>query len=471
MSRSGSNRREFLKSSALAGVGLLGAGYFVNSAPAAESTSPNSKLRFACVGVGGKGKEEARDAAKFGDVVAICDIDDEVLTKIGAAHPDARHYQDFRDMLDEMRDSIDAVTVSTPDHSHAVIAAAAMKAGKHAFVQKPLTHDLWEARQLGKIAVENKVSTQMGNQHTADNNLRKAAAIVKSGQLGTVKEIHVWTNRPIWPQGNPRAEAKPMPKHLHWNLFCGTAPYRPFAENYHPFNWRGWWDFGTGSLGDMACHTMNMPFMALGLRDPISVQAETSGHNRDSYPAKSKITYEFASSDTHPALKLYWYDSSNKPSRDLLAEFDVPGDKGDDKKSDDDGGDKKGKKGRVTFANSGCIVVGDKAMLHAPGDYAEQKLSLSHGKEIEDVKFVESPGHWEEWVRAIKGGEPATSNFPGYAVPLTEIVLLGNLAIYAANEPDVPGKKIEWDAKNQKATNAPEVQHIVKREYRAPWSL
>jgi len=216
---------------------------------------------------------------------------------------------------------------------------------------------------------------------------------------------------------------------------------------------------------------MNMPFMALGLRDPISVQAETSGHNRDSYPAKSKITYEFASSDTHPALKLYWYDSSNKPSRDLLAEFDVPGDKGDDKKSDDDGGDKKGKKGRVTFANSGCIVVGDKAMLHAPGDYAEQKLSLSHGKEIEDVKFVESPGHWEEWVRAIKGGEPATSNFPGYAVPLTEIVLLGNLAIYAANEPDVPGKKIEWDAKNQKATNAPEVQHIVKREYRAPWSL
>jgi predicted dehydrogenase len=178
-----------------------------------------------------------------------------------------------------------------------------MRLGKHAFVQKPLAHSLYEARMLAKIAKEQKVATQMGNQHTADSNLRRTAAMIKAGVLGPIKEVHVWTNRPIWPQGIARAEAKPAPRQLHWKLFIGPAVYRPFAENYHPFNWRGWWDFGTGSLGDMACHTMNMPFMALDLRNPLSVQAETTGHKRDSYPSKSKITYEFGPT-IRPALKM-----------------------------------------------------------------------------------------------------------------------------------------------------------------------
>ncbi len=253
------NRRKFLMTSALAGTG-----FWTSTAAAEDSKSPNERIRFACIGIGGKGKEELRDAATHGEVVAICDIDDEFLGKAGDANKKAKLFQDWRDMFDEMADGIDAFTVSTPDHNHAVIAAAGMRLGKHAFVQKPLTHSLYEARTLGKIAKEQKVATQMGNQHTADSNLRRTAAMIKAGALGPIKEVHVWTNRPIWPQGIARAEAKPAPRQLHWKLFIGPAAYRPFGENYHPFNWRGWWDFGTGSLGDMACHTMNMPFMALG---------------------------------------------------------------------------------------------------------------------------------------------------------------------------------------------------------------
>src|SRR5262245_37619492 len=377
-----SDRRQFLKTSALAGVG-----FWVSAAAAAESTSPNEKIRFACIGVGGKGKEEARDSARFGDVVAICDVDDDILGKIGEAHPKARRWQDWRDMFDEMADGIDAVTVGTPDHSHAVIAAAAMRLGKHVYVQKPLTHTLYEARTLAQIARETKVATQMGNQGTAASALRKTAAMIRGGVVGPVKEVHVWTNRPIWPQGIARAEAKPAPKALHWKLWLGPAPYRPFAENYHPFNWRGWWDFGTGSLGDMACHTMNMPFMALDLRNPASVQAETTGHNRDGYPSKSKITYEFPAT-SRPALKMFWSDGAVKPSRDLMAAFQATeaaspaaDAKADEKKSDaqadaksSDAKSSTARQRRSGISNSGALIVGEKGMLYAPGDYAEGKI-------------------------------------------------------------------------------------------------
>jgi predicted dehydrogenase len=363
-----------------------------------------------------------------------------------------------------------------------------MKLGKHAFVQKPLTHSIWEARMLGQIAHDQNVATQMGNQHTADNNLRHSAAMIKAGLLGPVKEVHVWTNRPIWPQGIPRAEAKPAPSQMHWNLYLGPAAYRPFADSYHPFNWRGWWDFGTGSLGDMACHTVNMPFMALDLRNPTSVQAVTTGHNRDSYPSKSQITFEFPATDRHPDLKLFWTDGAVKPM-ELLANFKPEPENtksgrksaksdGDAKKADSDAqaaDDKKAEEKKAArrprYSDSACIVVGEKGMLYAPGDYAEGKIQLSGGLEEIPVEFPESPGHWNEWVAAIKGGPPAMSNFPNYAVPLTETILLGNLAIWAATEPDVPGKKIDWDAKNLTAKNAPEVAEVIKPVYRAGYSL
>jgi predicted dehydrogenase len=484
MTRLPANRRQFLKSSTLAGMGV-----FVAGTAAAASNSPNSVVRFACIGVGGKGKEEARDSAKYGDVVAICDIDDDVLGKIGEAHPKAKRFQDWRDLLDEMGDSIDAVTISTPDHSHAMIAAAAMRLGKHVYVQKPLTHNLYEARTLAQIARDTKVATQMGNQGTAGSTLRKTAAMIRAGIVGPVKEVHVWTNRPIWPQGIARGENKPTPKPVHWKLWIGPAPYRPFADNYHPFNWRGWWDFGTGSLGDMACHTMNMPFMALDLQNPSHVQAETTGHNRDSYPSKSKITYEFPAT-IRPALKMYWYDGGVKPSHELLAAFqgaegektasDRKDDKqGDDQKTDADQKDSKSteaksssesKNSNARISKSGSLIIGEKGMLYAPGDYAEVKVQLSGVDEI-DADYIESPGHFAEWVREIKGGEQATSNFPHYAVPLTETVLLGNLAIWMATEPNTPGTRIEWDAKNLTATNAPELAEIIKSEYHGGYSL
>jgi predicted dehydrogenase len=428
-----SNRRQFLQVSALAG-----AGYFVaGKAVADEAKSPMETIRFACIGVGGKGSSDTADAAKHGTVVAICDVDDKTLDKAAKLYPDAKKYNDFRKMFDEMAKSIDAVTVSTPDHTHAVASAMAMRLGKHCFTQKPLTHSLYEARRLGDIAREMKVATQMGNQGTAGGGLRKAAALIKAGVLGTVKEVHVWTNRPIWPQGGPRpAEAK-APEHVHWDLWLGPAAERPYGNGYHPFSWRGFWEFGTGALGDMACHTMNMPFMALDLRDPTAVEAESSGHNKESYPKWSIIKYTFPTRGQRPGLTMTWYDGGKRPAAELL--------------------------NGENPATSGSLIIGDKGKLYSPGDGGGGYKLLGDVAELK-VETVSSPGHFTEFAKAVKGGPPAVSNFPDYAGPLTETVLLGNLAVWA-------GKKIEWDAKNQKATNAPEVEAIVKHEYRKGYTL
>jgi predicted dehydrogenase len=330
-----------------------------------------------------------------------------------------------------------------------------MRMGKHCFCQKPLTHTLYEARLMANVARKMKVATQMGNQGTADTSLRKTVAVIQAGTLGAPKEIHVWTNRPIWPQGSERPESVACPSTLNWDLWIGPAPMRDYAEGYHPFKWRGWWDFGTGALGDMACHTVNMPYWALDLRDPISVQAETSGHNKDSYPASSKIVYEFAATDKRPAVKLYWYDGGNLPEENVIGDmYDLY---------------KKEIEKNKKFLGSGCVVIGDKDTLYIPGDYAERSTRLSGNKPLPDAQFVKSPGHFEEWVRAIKGGEPAKSNFPDYAGPLVETVLLGNLAVWVANTGK--GEKVEWDAKNLKCTNIQGLEPIIKPTYRSGYTL
>jgi predicted dehydrogenase len=331
---------------------------------------------------------------------------------------------------------------------HAVIAAMAMKMGKHVYVQKPLTHDIYEARKLAEIAREMKVATQMGNQGTNLNSLRKAAAIVQAGALGPIKEVHVWTNRPIWAQGGKRPDEKPVPAGVHWDLWIGCAPYRPYANGYHDFAWRGWWDFGTGALGDMACHTFNMPYMALDLKDPTSVQAESSGHNGDSYPAWSIIKFQFPANDKRGAIPVTWYDGKKRPSREVF-----------------DGSD-----------GSGALIVGEKGKLHAVGDYCGS-YKLIGVEEPSNLQFAKGSGgdpdkpHLGEWVEAIKGGSPAKSNFPDYAGGLTETILLGNLAVWAAPKEGEPGKKVEWNAKDMKPTNAPELEKIVKREYRPGYTL
>ncbi len=440
------NRRDFLKTTALAGVG-----YWVVGPASADtkSTSALDQINFACIGVGGKGRSDTAEAARNGNIVAICDVDEQTLGRAAELYPKAKKFVDYRKMLEEMGKSIDAVTVSTPDHTHAPAAAMAMRLGKHCFVQKPLTHSLYEARRLAEIAREMKVATQMGNQGTASSGLRKAAALVRAGVIGTVKEVHVWTNRPIWPQGidRPKGEETP-PAYLHWDLWLGSAPARPFHHGpvdtrnprrgtYHDFNWRGWWDFGTGALGDMACHTMNMPFMALDLRDPVAVEAETSGHNKETYPKWSIIRYTFAARGSRPSLTMTWYDGGKKPPAELLSGQQLP--------------------------NTGSLLIGEKGKLVSAGDNGGSYKLVGDVTEPK-VEFPQSPGHFAEFARAIKGGEPAMSNFPGYAGALTETVLLGNLAVWA-------GKKVEWDAKNLKATNAPEVEPIIRPQFRKGYTL
>jgi len=429
-----SNRREFLRTTALTGVGV----WVATRASADDKQSANDKINFACIGVGGKGESDTADAARLGNLYAICDVDEGTLNKAAQKYPNAKKYTDYRKLFDEIGKNIDAVTVSTPDHHHYPASAMAMKLGKHCFTQKPLTHSIWEARRLGEIAREMKVATQMGNQGTATDGLRKSAGMLKAGLLGTVKEVHVWTNRPIWPQGIPRPEPSSVPANLNWDVWLGPAPERPYAEGYHSFKWRGWWDFGTGALGDMACHTVNMPFMGLNLRNPTSVVAETAGHNKDSYPKWSVIKFEFPADGARPALTFTWYDGGKRPSADLLDGMAVP--------------------------ESGSLVIGEKGKLYTTGDYGGGGKLLGDAKEIE-VEFPHSPGHFEEYIRAIKGGEPAMSNFPNYAGPLTETILLGNLAVWA------DGKKIEWDSKRLRATNAPEVAEIIRPKYREGWRV
>ncbi|HYT92645.1 MAG TPA: Gfo/Idh/MocA family oxidoreductase [Gemmataceae bacterium] len=425
------DRRDFLKAAALAGAGFWVAG----GVEAASSQAANDRLNFACIGVGGKGRSDTADAASHGNVVAICDVDDGTLAKSAALYPKARRFNDFRRMFDTLGKSIDAVTVSTADHTHAVASALAMRLGKHCHTQKPLTHSIHEARRLAEIARERKVATQMGNQGTASAALRRAAAIIRAGTLGAVREVHVWTDRPgkYWEQGLARPAQAAVPKALHWDLWLGPVAARPYGVGYHPFRWRGFWDFGTGALGDMGCHNLNMAFMGLDLRDPIAVEAETSGHNKESYPRWSIVRYTFAERNSRPRLTLTWYDGGRRPAAELAPGQDL--------------------------GSNGSLVIGAKGKLLFSRGY-----KLLGDVEEPRVKVTESPGHFAEFVRAIRGGPAAMSNFPDYAGPLTETVLLGNLAIWA-------GKRIEWDARKLRATNAAEVAPLIQPTYRKGYSL
>ena len=437
------SRRSFVHAATVTATG-----YWVTSnLEAAEPRSANSKVQFACIGIGGKGSSDSADAGKNGDVVGICDTDANRLKGASKRFKGAATFSDFRAMLEQLGDKVDAVTVSTPDHTHAVAAAKAMSMGKHCFCQKPLTHTIYEARYLGELAKKMGVATEMGNQGTAHNGLREAAAIVQSGGIGDVEAVHVWTNRPVWPQGGPRPASEKVPANLSWDEWLGPAPERPYGKGYHPFTWRGWWDFGTGALGDMACHTFNMPFAALNLRDPVSVQAETSGHNGESYPKWSQIQFVFPATRDRKAVDVTWYDGGKRPDPALV--------------------------GKKKLASSGSMLVGSRGTMYSPADYGEKFEIIGEGGKVLQKPKVEidrSPGHFKEWVGAIRGGRPAMSNFIDYAGPLTETILLGNLAVWAA-APGGEGKRVDWDAENLVAQDAPELATIVRSEYRPGWEL
>ncbi len=433
------SRRDVLRGSAAAVVGLTIGQASASAAPQKSSLASN-RLRFGVIGCGGKGWSGMQDAANHGDIVAICDTDAKERSKGMLEHPRATTFTDYREMLQAMKGQIDAVVVSTPDHHHATAAALAMKQGLHCYCEKPLTRTIWEARELARIARQHKVATQMGNQSTSSTELRKMAALIKSGTFGAVKEIHLWTDRAggYWPQGMERRAPKPTPKNLDFETWLGPRPERPYADGYHSFTWRGWWDFGTGALGDMGCHVMNMSFMALDLRDPIAVQAETSGHNKDSFPTWSIVHYEFGERNGRAPLKLHWYDGGKKPAADL-----APG---------------------KNFGGNGQIIVCEKATIFSPNEYGTE-YHLVDGSTMPSVEVEVSPGHMAEFVRAAQGGKPARSNMVDYASALTETVLLGNLAIWAN------GPRLEWDPRRMKVKGTDEFDELIKPKFRPGWSL
>ncbi|MBX7105403.1 MAG: Gfo/Idh/MocA family oxidoreductase [Gemmataceae bacterium] len=471
------NRRRFLQAS---GVGL---GYFL-TAPAfsgARILGVNERVRIAGIGVGGsKGSSDIDQAGSLGDVVALCDIDDRMIEAKAKKFEQAKKYFDFRKMLDEMGKQIDGVVVCTPDHMHAPASMMAMRMGKHVYCQKPLTHTVYEARLMRETAKKMGVATQMGNQGTALNGLRRAVEIIQAGMIGDVTEAHVWTDRPVWPQAptvTSRPPECPVPSYVHWDEFIGPAPMRPYAEYeskdgkakrkgaYHDFNWRGWWDFGTGALGDMACHTANMAFMALKLGYPTSVVAEVvNGLNPETYPAGARVRFDFPARESMVPVKFYWYEGKSDgkkllPSEELVKRAIALT-------------AKDGKAGKLV--DSGSIIVGTKGMIYSPSDYGAVVLfdPVEQFREVNTKKPEKLPGvegnndvaMKKEWIEAIKGGPAPMSNFD-YAAALTETILLGNIAIR------LTGQSLAWDGPAMKFTNNESANKFLHKEYRAGWKL
>ncbi|MGE4549955.1 MAG: Gfo/Idh/MocA family oxidoreductase [Opitutales bacterium] len=408
----------------------------------------NERVNVAGIGAGGKGASDIAGAAKHGaNIVALCDVDINRASGTFKKFDKAKQYTDFRVMLEKQKD-IDAVTVSTPDHVHAVAAMAAMQLGKHVYCQKPLTHSIHEARVLTEAAAENKLITQMGNQAHAGEPIRRAVELVRAGILGKVTEAHVWTNRPIWPQG--QAEALPkqkIPAGLDWDLWLGPAPKRDYNASYAPFKWRGWWDFGTGALGDMACHIMDMAYWSLELKYPDSVEAEQGGNTKQSGPNWSIITYQFPARGDNPPVKLVWYDGRKDGQANLP----------DDEAS-----------GGVNLKGYGSLLVGEKGNLYFNRGRTNWLVTGRDKDEVAQIQedtprsVPRTQDEDFEWIEGIKGGPTPLSHF-AHSGPFTETVLLGNLAIRT-------GQKIDWDGPAMKPS-VPEAEQYVRREYRKDWSL
>ena len=454
------NRRNFL------GAGAVGLGYFYTASAVSAARvgrKPNETLQFAGIGVGGKGSSDIDQASNLGEVIALCDVDDGPLEDKAKKWTSAKKFHDFRKMYDKIGKHIDAVTVSTPDHAHALASLLAIQLGKHVYCQKPLTHSVFEARVLKEAAAKYGVCTQMGNQGSAENGLRRAVELIQGGLIGQVKEVHVWTNRPIWPQA-PEITKRPdhadvWPSSVAWDQFLAGAPLRPFVKDtYHPFKWRGWLDYGTGAIGDMACHTGNMAFRALKLAHPTKISAVSGAVNDETYPAWAHVTLEFPAREGLPPVTLNWYEGKKNgklvlPSEELQSKI----------LSKDE-----------RLPGSGSILVGDKGILYSPNDYGAKfrihPEALGEGKNFDTPEKLPVNGGGDqgmknEWVEAIKAGKPeiAYSNFD-VASLLTEAFLLGNVAIRS-------GKTLDWDGPGLKVTNHPEANHLIQTEYRRGWEV
>jgi predicted dehydrogenase len=462
--RSTFTRRQFLSRTMLAGGAVALTFPYVGRVLGA-----NDRINIACIGVGGKGDSDSSDAASCGgNIIAICDVDnnsrDKKTKQFAEKFPQVKQYSDYRKMLDEIGKDIDAVTVSTPDHNHGVASLRAMKMGKHCFTQKPLVQTVNEARMMRQIAKEKNLATQMGNQGSAESGLRRAVEVVQAGVIGKPLEIHVWTNRPIWPQGLDRPEGSdPVPAGLDWESWLGPARNRPFKKDvYHTFKWRGWYDFGTGALGDMACHTVNMPFRACNLGYPNVVECETASKlYPETFPKTARIRFEFPQRGDLPPLKFWWYDGNPgdplkpfRPEGSVISEVIATYDK---------------------LPGSGALIVGENGKLFSPDDYGARFFVAMKGKseyvagdqeatcKAVPQSIPRSPGHMQEWFRMMKEGTPAYSNFD-IAAYLTEIILLGCVALRVG-----VNQRMEWDGPNMKSPNLPQAARFVKRENRSGW--
>lgn len=453
------NRRQFVQNSAMASAAV----WFSTQSNILLGGSPNGRVNVASIGVGGKGSSDTDGAARNGQIVALCDVDDQRLQQKAKQYPDAKLFHDYRELLSEMGDKVDAVTVSTADHTHAAAGVRAMRLGKHVYCQKPLTHTVSEARLMRETAQQHKVITQMGNQGTAHDGFRTNVELIQSGALGEVREVHVWTNRPYsdwkagkmyWKQAplitSRPTETPPIPEYLNWDLWLGPSAERPFNPAYHPHDWRGWWDFGTGALGDMACHTANLPFMGLKLGLPTRVSAISSEVNSETYPAWATITYEFPARGDLPPVKLVWYEGSENGKRNL-PELNIPG--GEE------------------ATDSGCMIIGEKGRLYSPGDSGDTQRLDINGQVKVPQPTIERLGNKVgpdenqkfEWIRAIQGGSKPLSNFD-YASVLTEAMLLGNAAVRA-------GQPIEYDGAHGSITNLSGSTHLINPPVRQGWEL
>lgn len=468
------SRRNFVKNVSIAGAGffivprhVLGRGFI----------APSDKLNIAGIGVGGKGQSDLFEFAKSSkvNIVALCDVDDRQAVKARETYKKATYYKDFREMLAKEKNNIDAVSISTPDNTHAVATLAAMQIGKHVYTQKPLTHDIYEARILTKAAEKYKVVTQMGNQGGSGDGVRKAKEMIDAGMIGMVTEAQAWTNRPVWPQGIPTPSGKyDIPKELNWDLWQGPAKAIDYNPAYLPFNWRGWWAYGTGALGDMACHIMDPIFRILPIEYPDAAECSVATiwkemwndtQNLDACPPASIIHLNYPVEDEKRNIKVSWHDGGLLPERpdELLPEED--------------------------FGNwdGGVLFIGTKGKLlldcyGANPRLLPTKLMTEKSMPKENIQRVPE-GHYLQWVNAcIAGYGNATTSSPfSYAGPFTESILMGNLAIrsWMLKNPKLKGwgdkylgrKKLLWDAENMRVTNFDEANQFVKREYREGWKL
>ena len=441
-------RRNFLGAAATVAAFTIVPGHVMGGP---GRVSPNEKLNIAGIGFGGQGASNL-SAVETENIVALCDVDHEYAAKTFAKYPNAKRYVDYREMLEKQKD-IDAVIIATPDHTHAVISMAAMKAGKHVYCQKPLCHDIYEARMLAKTAKETGLVTQMGIQGHSTEAVRLICEWVWDGAIGEVREVDAWCNLSYYPWGHanwsPKAgvrptDTPPVPSTLNWDLWLGPAPERPYHPLYHPMTWRAWWDFGNGMMGDRGAHTLDPVFWALKLGMPTSIEATTCGLTKEVHPLSAVVTYQFPARGNLPPVKLTWYEGTRAPRPPELEDDRIMG--------DFQGGSLiKGTKGTImsgVYGNSPRLIP-EKAMQA----YKRPEKTLQRIK----------GAHEQNWVQAIKNGTKASADF-SYSAPLTEVCLLGNIAQRV-------DARIEWDAENMKVTNLPAANKFVRVAPRPGWEL